>query len=385
MDKYKILICGKQNIIIDDFFHHLSDDFDLLTTSFRYEDIVKHVSLFHPDVFILCLNGETKDDLSVMMELKRIFTRESIFVFIAGSREDCEFFRSTVVYMAEESFEKPINIVAIRNRINDYMEDKKKKEVEDAKIQAELEKIKEENRRKHVLVIDDDPIMLKVVKEHLHENYDVATAISGKIAYKFLDNKSTDMILLDYEMPGEDGPDVLINLRKREELANIPIIFLTASDAEVNVVMGLEMGADDYICKPFRINELMARIKTVLRRSGKGLANSGAERSGILEIKNVRIHTGEAKVGLLDESTEKEEMVELTALEYRLLLAFYNNRGVVMSRSQLLEEMWDVSGDFVNDNTLTVYIKRLRDKIEKDPANPQIIKTVRGLGYILEK
>ena len=135
----------------------------------------------------------------------------------------------------------------------------------------------------------------------------------------------------------------------------------------------------------FRINELMARIKTVLRRSGKGLANSGAERSGILEIKNVRIHTGEAKVGLCDESTEKEEMVELTALEYRLLLAFYNNRGVVMSRSQLLEEMWDVSGDFVNDNTLTVYIKRLRDKIEKDPANPQIIKTVRGLGYILEK
>jgi DNA-binding response OmpR family regulator len=115
------------------------------------------------------------------------------------------------------------------------------------------------------------------------------------------------------------------------------------------------------------------------------VANSGVERSGILEIKNVRIHTGEAKVGLLDESTEKEEMVELTALEYRLLLAFYNNRGVVMSRSRLLEEMWDVSGDFVNDNTLTVYIKRLRDKIEKDPANPQIIKTVRGLGYILEK
>ena len=148
--------------------------------------------------------------------------------------------------------------------------------------------------------------------------------------------------------------------------------------------MGLEMGADDYVCKPFRINELMARIKTVLRRSGKGKETSPAA-GGDLEIKNVRIHTGEAKVGLLDESTGKEEMVELTALEYRLLLAFYNNRGVVMSRNQLLEEMWDVSGDFVNDNTLTVYIKRLRDKIEKDPANPQIIKTVRGLGYILEK
>ena len=91
------------------------------------------------------------------------------------------------------------------------MDEKKKKAIEEEKLQAELEKIKEENRRKHVLVIDDDPIMLKVVKEHLHENYDVATAISGKIAYKFLESKSTDIILLDYEMPGEDGPDVLIN------------------------------------------------------------------------------------------------------------------------------------------------------------------------------
>ncbi len=163
------------------------------------------------------------------------------------------------------------------------------------------------------------------------------------------------------------------------------MIFLTASDAEVNVVMGLEMGADDYVCKPFRINELIARIRTVLRRSGRSATSSGPERNGVLEVKNVRIHTGEARVGLVDEATGKEETVELTALEYRLLLAFCNNRGNVMSRSQLLEDMWDVNGDFVNDNTLTVYIKRLRDKIEKDPADPQIIKTVRGLGYIVEK
>ena len=149
--------------------------------------------------------------------------------------------------------------------------------------------------------------------------------------------------------------------------------------------MGLEMGADDYVCKPFRIGELMARIKTVLRRSGKGRDPEALGHDGVLEIKNVRIHTGEAKVGIVDEDTGKEEMVELTALEYRLLLAFFNNRGNVMTRSKLLEDMWDVNGDFVNDNTLTVYIKRLRDKIEKDPANPQIIKTVRGMGYIVEK
>ena len=232
------------------------------------------------------------------------------------------------------------------------------------------------------LLEDDDAIGMGLKYSLEKEGYDVVHMKTKEESQDAFSTNTYDICILDINLPDGNGYDVCKFIKERED---VPVIFLTASDAEVNVVMGLEMGADDYVCKPFRINELMARIKTVLRRSGKGLANSGAERSGILEIKNVRIHTGEAKVGLLDDSTEKEEMVELTALEYRLLLAFYSNRGVVMSRSQLLEEMWDVSGDFVNDNTLTVYIKRLRDKIEKDPANPQIIKTVRGLGYILEK
>ena len=232
------------------------------------------------------------------------------------------------------------------------------------------------------LLEDDDAIGMGLKYSLEKEGYEVVHTKTKADAEDAFSINIFDICILDINLPDGNGYDVCKFIKEKED---VPVIFLTASDAEVNVVMGLEMGADDYVCKPFRINELMARIKTVLRRSGKGLANSGAERSGILEIKNVRIHTGEAKVGLLDESTKKEEMVELTALEYRLLLAFYNNRGVVMSRSRLLEEMWDVSGDFVNDNTLTVYIKRLRDKIEKDPANPQIIKTVRGLGYILEK
>jgi DNA-binding response OmpR family regulator len=232
------------------------------------------------------------------------------------------------------------------------------------------------------LLEDDDAIGMGLKYSLEKEGYDVVHMKTNAEAQDAFSTNTYDICILDINLPDGNGYDVCKFIKEKED---VPVIFLTASDAEVNVVMGLEMGADDYVCKPFRINELMARIKTVLRRSGKGLADSGAERSGILEIKNVRIHTSEAKVGLFDEVTGKEEMVELTALEYRLLLAFYNNRGVVMSRNQLLEEMWDVSGDFVNDNTLTVYIKRLRDKIEKDPANPQIIKTVRGLGYILEK
>ena len=159
---------------------------------------------------------------------------------------------------------------------------------------------------------------------------------------------------------------------------------MTAVDAEVNVVMGLELGADDYICKPFRVNELMARIKSVLRRAGKGDKGSDSA-SGTEILGNLCIYTAEAKVTIKDENTGKEDNIELTALEYRLLLTFINNRGVVLTRNQLLSCMWDISGDFVNDNTLTVYIKRLRDKIEKDPSDPKIIRTVRGMGYIVDK
>ena len=232
------------------------------------------------------------------------------------------------------------------------------------------------------LLEDDDAIGMGLKYSLEKEGYDVSHARTKAAALSILNENDFDLCILDINLPDGNGYDVCKYIKEK---GDVPVIFLTASDAEVNVVMGLEMGADDYVCKPFRINELMARIKTVLRRSGKGKGQTGAGSDGIQEIKNIRIHTNEAKVGILDDSTGKEEMVELTALEYRLLLAFCNNRGTVMSRSQLLEDMWDVSGDFVNDNTLTVYIKRLRDKIEKDPVDPQIIKTVRGLGYILEK
>ncbi len=232
------------------------------------------------------------------------------------------------------------------------------------------------------LLEDDDAIGMGLKYSLEKEKYEVIHVKNKKDALETFKTNKFDLCILDINLPDGNGYDVCRAIKEKED---VPVIFLTASDAEVNVVMGLEMGADDYVCKPFRINELMARIKTILRRTGKGKDLSASAGDGILEIKNVRIHTSEAKVGILDESSGKEEMVELTALEYRLLLAFCNNRGNVMSRTQLLEDMWDVSGDFVNDNTLTVYIKRLRDKIEKDPAYPQIIKTVRGLGYIVEK
>lgn len=152
----------------------------------------------------------------------------------------------------------------------------------------------------------------------------------------------------------------------------MPVIFLTAFDNEINVVTGFDLGADDYISKPFRVRELLARIKSVLRRC------SGETAEGMVVIGDMTVNTSEARVQI------RGEEVILTAMEYRLLLSFINNRGRVLSRQQLLEDIWDVDGDFVNDNTLTVYIKRLRDKIEKDANDPVLIKTVRGMGYILK-
>ena len=160
--------------------------------------------------------------------------------------------------------------------------------------------------------------------------------------------------------------------KQAKHLHDVPVIFLTALDDEVNVVMGLDLGGDDYVTKPFRIKELLSRIKSVLRRYQKDALD-------IVQIQHLEIHIREGKV------YRKGSEVFLTALEYRLLMVFVNHQGQVLSRSQLLEGIWDVAGDFVNDNTLSVYIKRLREKLEKDAAEPEIIKTIRGRGYRMEK
>ena len=147
----------------------------------------------------------------------------------------------------------------------------------------------------------------------------------------------------------------------------MPVIFLTASGDEFSTVTGFDLGADDYIAKPFRPRELVSRIKNVLRLTG----NTGKT----VKLGEVLVDTEKGT------ATKNGNELYLSALEYRLLLVFINNRGIVLSRTKLLESIWDIAGEFVNDNTLTVYIKRLREKIEDDPANPTIIKTVRGLGY----
>ena len=216
-----------------------------------------------------------------------------------------------------------------------------------------------------ILVVEDDTLIVRNLSELLRqEGFAVTTASGQKEALQAAENVGFDLALLDISLLDVNGFSLCKSLKERYQL---PVIFLTATDDEASVVMGLDMGADDYIIKPFRPMEMISRIKSVLRRTGRAQA--------VFEIGNLRVDSVRGTV----HKNGKE--VYLSALEYRLLLVFLNNRGVVLSRSKLLESIWDIAGEFVNDNTLTVYIKRLRDKIEDDPQNAQIIRTVRGIGY----
>lgn len=219
------------------------------------------------------------------------------------------------------------------------------------------------------LLEDDSAISMGISYSLTNEGYCVTTASSVKQGLEIIKNNSFSLYILDLNLPDGSGYEVCREIKKQGDL---PVIFLTAYDDEVNVVTGFELGADDYITKPFRLKELSVRIKSVLRRYSKDNSN------GIITLKNIKINTKEAKV-----YRDNAEIV-LTAMEYKLLLSLVKNRGKVLSRTVLLENLWDIDGDFIEDNTLTVYIKRLRDKIEEEPNKPAVIKTVRGLGYIVD-
>lgn len=222
----------------------------------------------------------------------------------------------------------------------------------------------------NILIVEDDHTIASGIQYSLEQDgfHTIVCHTVESATQKIHESiDEIDLCLLDLSLPDGSGYDLC---KRVKEKSDTPVIFLTAVDDEVNVVMGLDMGADDYITKPFRIRELLSRIKSVLRRYNKTSVTKP-----FVEIEHIRIYLTEAKV------YKSNEEIILTALEYRLLLIFSNHVGQVLTRNQLLEQIWDVAGDFVNDNTLTVYIKRLREKLEDTPQQPKIIKTVRGLGY----
>lgn len=220
---------------------------------------------------------------------------------------------------------------------------------------------------KRIFLVEDDKEIAKNLTRLLNsEGFTVTHAPTQRDAIAMLDGNKFHIALVDISLPDGNGFAVCTEIKQKQA---IPVIFLTASGDEASVVTGLNMGADDYITKPFRPRELIARIGNALRKTGHSPA--------AFKIDGLSVDTASGVV------RKDEQEIFLSALEYRLLLVFINNPRIVITRDQLLDELWDAAGEFVNNNTLTVYIKRLREKIEDDPGDPQIILTVRGTGYRL--
>jgi DNA-binding response OmpR family regulator len=219
-----------------------------------------------------------------------------------------------------------------------------------------------------ILLVEDDKAIVDNLIEFLEREGFAAESVSGQSqAIEKIETAGYDLLLLDISLKEGNGYAVCTAAKANSDAA---VIFLTASGDEYSVVSGFDMGADDYISKPFRPRELVSRINNVLRRTGKMQTKLACGSIVADTIKGIVYKDG-------------DELL-LSALEYRLLLVFLNNRGMVLTRNRLLQEIWDAAGEFVNDNTLTVYIKRIREKIEKNPADPLLIKTVRGIGYKMD-
>lgn len=313
--KYKALVTGKNNSIIDDFFVHMDTNFEVMSTSTRFGDIIRHIKYFDPDVFIYCLSDETPENLRQMNNIKHNLAPTRIPFVLVGSKEECDEFEKVAVNVANMVLVKPYTANSIQEKILKFLDERQeyvqayrsrsddlsdqnnklKKDKKSALASADIDTLKnalssleaaltssvdtpepnqiidsketaesETIERKHILVVDDDPVMLKVLKEQLHDEYDVATAISGKIALKFLERKKTDLILLDYEMPEESGPVVMEKIRARDSIKDIPIVFLTGVSEREKITEALSLKPQSYLLKPVDREKLLKVITDII-------------------------------------------------------------------------------------------------------------------------
>ena len=221
-----------------------------------------------------------------------------------------------------------------------------------------------------ILLLEDDVSLIDGLVYSLERNgFSLDVARTVKDAENYLLKHEYDLLLLDVTLPDGTGFEVCEQVRKIG--SDVPIIFLTAADEEINVIRGLDSGGDDYITKPFKLGELCSRIKALLRRAGMKTKKDTSV-----------LHAGDITIDLLSSRVLfKNKTLDLTAAEYRLLCLLIRNAGLVVTRNQILDELWDGSGNFVDDNTLSVYIRRLREKVETDPSHPELLMTVSCFGY----
>ncbi len=284
--RYRALLTGNNRTIINEFFTYMDFIFECINTSERYDDIMNHLKYIQPDVFVYCIYGEKPDDMKRFANVQRKIAEQEIPLVVIGEAEDCEQFALVAPHLEPLVLRRPITAQKISLSISEMLEDRKKKqERETARLrrQEEAERARrlleeaarkeeaidaakeaEGERRKHILVIDDDSSILKLLKGYLAERYDVATAISGKVAMKFLETKETDLVLLDYEMPVENGSVVFGKIRSMEKTKDLPVVFLTGVTEKSKITEVLSMKPQGYLLKPVDMEKLSSTIKGIL-------------------------------------------------------------------------------------------------------------------------
>lgn len=281
--KYKVLLTGNNRMIINEFFTYMDFSFDCISTSDRFDDIVNHIKFVRPDVFVYCLYEERADDLKRFANVERKLAENGIPIVVIGSASDCTEFSRIAPFTRVHMLQKPISAQNIERSIIELMQEREnvrtepeegfletseasETEAEEAEgMPPEPEKAVEEPARKqHILIIDDDSSVLKLIQSYLTGRYEVATAISGKIALKFLERRETDLILLDYEMPEENGAVILSKLRANEKTKDLPVVFLTGVSDVKKIREVLAMKPQGYLLKPIDMERLSSTIKGIL-------------------------------------------------------------------------------------------------------------------------
>uniref|UniRef100_N2ATX9 Stage 0 sporulation protein A homolog n=1 Tax=Eubacterium plexicaudatum ASF492 TaxID=1235802 RepID=N2ATX9_9FIRM len=280
--RYKVLLVGNNKATIEDMFLHANSILECQSTSIRFDDIVCHLKYFQPHVLVYCMHNETRDTMSQLITIKHTKLERKTPFFLVATQEDCDEMRKMSAEFADVSLIKPITALQIAEKITEYMKRNFSIQEEEAPtaaplISAEQQKTQELlddiesmfedapiTSRKHILVVDDDFRMLKLIKRYLDDTYDIATAINGKVALKFLETKMTNLILLDYEMPEENGPAVLEKLRANPVTSSIPVIFLTGINDRKKIQQVLMLKPQGYLLKPIDHDKLVETIEKTI-------------------------------------------------------------------------------------------------------------------------
>ncbi len=276
MAKYSVLLVGRNKVLIGEFFNHLGNDLECLSCSRRFVDIRNHLKHFTPDALVYCLLEDSFDEMQQVISSKNKLDENHVPLVIIGQQEDCDEFNRYSANAADMVMIKGSQtITQMSARLIKYLDGRQNSAGGSIGTSADDQKLLEAMRmldlditlpveKKHILVVDDNPMMLKVIKESLREDYEVATAISGKIARKYLMNRSVDLILLDYEMPEENGSEVLQKLRQDESTKDIPVIFLTGVKEKSKIQKVLQLKPQGYLLKPIEHDKLITAIRNQL-------------------------------------------------------------------------------------------------------------------------